>query len=119
MARIRSLSLFSVIGVGASFWVLGTNLSRSKLWEFSLIIAIGMIGLNYLQIYSGLDSRTTFTLIDLITFFIQGFLWPSTWPTLATAMESQVRLQHPQHPEGATGVLPRRKILELCTTPPW
>lgn len=40
---------FSVVGVMGNFLLLGSTISRYKLWGISIIIAIGMIGLSYIQ----------------------------------------------------------------------
>jgi hypothetical protein len=78
--------LFSLIGVGASFLIFGPNISGYRLWGISVVIAIAMISLSYGQKYSTPASRISFTPVDLISYLIQGFLWPTTWPALAQAI---------------------------------
>lgn len=48
---------FSVVGVVGNFLLLGSTISRYKLWGISIIIAIGMIGLSYIQKYSIVETR--------------------------------------------------------------
>jgi hypothetical protein len=78
--------LTSIVGVAASFLILGSTIVGYRLWGISIIIAVGMISLSYGQKYAKLESRISFTPVDIITYLIQGFLWPTTWPTLAKAI---------------------------------
>ena len=91
---------FSIVGGFGSFLLLSSTLPRFKLWRISIIIAIGMIGLSYFQKYSNIDARTSFTPIDLITYLLQGFLWPTTWPTLASAIGVSSFITAPAAPTG-------------------
>ena len=43
-----------------------------------------MLGVSYGAKYANPDARESFTPMDLIQYLSQGFLWPSTWPALAT-----------------------------------
>jgi hypothetical protein len=89
---------FSALGAVASFLILGSTISVYKMWVFSVIIAVGMISLSYVQKYSNLASRTSFTPIDAISYAIQGFLWPSTWPSLAQAIGISSTIAPPSSP---------------------
>lgn len=89
---------FSIVGVGASFLVFGPNIAGYKLWGVSIVIAIAMISLSYGQKYATEASRNSFTPVDLISYLLQGFLWPSTWPTLATALGVSTSITGPKAP---------------------
>jgi hypothetical protein len=78
--------LTSIVGVAASFLILGSTIVGYRLWGISIIIAVGMISVSYGQKYAKLESRISFTPIDVITYLIRGFLWPTTWPTLAKSI---------------------------------
>jgi hypothetical protein len=93
---------FSLVGVGASFLILGPNVSGYGLWGISIIIAIAMISLSYGQKYAKLESRNSFTPVDLISYIIQGFLWPTTWPTLAKAIGVSSSITAPATPAAKT-----------------
>jgi hypothetical protein len=88
----------SVLGVLASFFVLGSTISSTRLWGISVIIAVGMISLTYRQKYSVPASRISFTPMDAISYLIQGFLWPATWPSFADAIGFSTRLTPPSSP---------------------
>ena len=75
--------LVSVIGVGLSFFSLGTTLSGYRLYGVGLVIAVTMLGVSYGAKYANADARESFTPIDLIQYLGQGFLWPTAWPALA------------------------------------
>lgn len=75
--------LFSGIGVGLSFLLLGPTITGYRLWGVGLVIAIIMLGISYGAKYASPDARESFTPVDLIQYLSQGFLWPSTWPGLA------------------------------------
>jgi hypothetical protein len=66
--------LTSIVGVAASFLILGSTIVGYRLWGISIIIAVGMISLSYGQKYAKLESRISFTPVDIITYLIQGFL---------------------------------------------
>ena len=93
----------SVLGVVASFFVLGSTISLYKLWGFSIVIAVGMISLSYGQKYAVEASRTSFTPVDLVSYVIQGFLWPSTWPSLAQAIGIASNIVAPSAPTPGKG----------------
>ncbi len=92
----------SIVGVGASFLVLGSSISGYRLWGISIVIAIGMISLSYGQKYAKIESRISFTPVDLISYLIQGFLWPTTWPTLAKAIGVSSAIMGPVSPPANT-----------------
>jgi hypothetical protein len=56
----------------------------TRLWGFGLVIAVIMAGISYGAKYDNAHAREGFTPVDLIQYFTQGFLWPSTSPALAT-----------------------------------
>jgi hypothetical protein len=58
-----------------------------------------MISLSYGQKYIKLESRNSFTPVDLISYVIQGFLWPTTWPTLAQAIGISSSITPPALPK--------------------
>jgi hypothetical protein len=89
---------FSFVGVGASFLILQSAIFGFKFWGISLIIAIAMISLSYGQKYAKVESRNSFTPVDLISYIIQGFLWPTTWPTLAKAVGVESSITAPATP---------------------
>jgi hypothetical protein len=93
----------SLSGVAASFLVVGSSASGYRLWGVSIVIAVGMIGLNYGQKYVKEESRLSFTPVDFISYLIQGFLWPTTWPTLAKAIGVSSEITAPINPAGKTG----------------
>ncbi len=74
---------FSLLGVGASFWMFGTTVTGQKLWGIGIVIAIIMLGISYGAKYANEKAREAFTPVDLIQYLSQGFLWPSTWPAMA------------------------------------
>lgn len=74
---------FSAVGVALSFLVLGTTITGYKLWGAGLAIAVIMLGISYAAKYNNASARESFTPVDLLQYFGQGFLWPSTWPGLA------------------------------------
>jgi hypothetical protein len=88
----------SIVGVVASFLVLGSSVTGYRLWGISVLIAIGMISLSYFQKYARLESRTSFTPVDFISYLIQGFLWPTTWPTIAKAIGVSSGITPPANP---------------------
>ena len=75
--------IFSAIGVGLSFLILGTTIQGYRLWGVGFVIAVTMLGINYGAKYASPESRESFTPVDFIQYLTQGFLWPSTWPALA------------------------------------
>jgi hypothetical protein len=93
---------FSIVGVGASFLVLGSDVAGYRLWGISIVIAVGMISLSYGQKYAKVESRTSFTPVDLLIYLIQGFLWPTTWPTLAKAIGVSTAITGPAAPPAKT-----------------
>lgn len=73
--------LSGALGVWASFgWLGGSMVSP---WVASVVIAAVMLSASYASKYSHEDSRANFSPLDLLHFFAQGLLWPTTWPTLA------------------------------------
>ena len=89
---------FSLVGVAASFLLFSATISGFRFWGISIVIAIAMISLSYGQKYAKVESRTSFTPVDLITYLIQGFLWPTTWPTLAHTIGIQSTITAPGAP---------------------
>jgi hypothetical protein len=94
--------LLSIVGVGASFLVLGSTISGYRLWGISIVIAVGMISLSYGQKYAKVESRISFTPVDFISYLIQGFLWPTTWPALAQAIGVSSSITGPTVPPAST-----------------
>jgi hypothetical protein len=90
---------FSLLGIGASFLIFGPSISGYRLWGIALVIAIGMISLSYGQKYTKLESRNSFTPVDLISYVLQGFLWPTTWPTLAHVIGISSQVTPPVGPK--------------------
>ena len=81
------LCLFcSAVGVLLSFLVLGTTIRGYRLWGAAIGIAVIMLGISYAAKYSDVSARESFTPLDLLQYFGQGFLWPSTWPGLAATL---------------------------------
>jgi hypothetical protein len=78
--------LSSVLGVVLSFWLLGAAIKGYRFWGFGIVIALIMLGITYGAKYANDDARTKFTPVDLIQYLSQGFLWPSTWPALASVL---------------------------------
>ena len=78
--------LFSAAGVFISFVLLGSTFDNNKLWLVGILIAIVMLGIKYGAKHANAQSRREFTPVDLIQYTSQGFLWPSAWPSLATAL---------------------------------
>ena len=74
----------SAAGVGICFWIFGGKMTGFRLWGVSLVIAVVMLGVSYGAKYANPGARVSFTPMDLIQYLSQGFLWPSTWPALAT-----------------------------------
>ena len=91
----------SIVGVGASFLVLGSTVAGFRLWGISIIIAVGMISLSYGQKYAKVESRISFTPVYFISYLIQGFLWPTTWPTLAKAIGVSSSIGGPTAPSSS------------------
>jgi hypothetical protein len=87
--------LFSALGVGLSFLVLGTTITGYRLWGIGLVISVTMLGITYGAKYANADARESFTPVDLIQYLSQGFLWPSTWPALASVAGIQ-KIEAPQ-----------------------
>jgi hypothetical protein len=58
--------LMSIIGVGASFLVLGSTVAGFRLWGISIIIAIGMISLSYGQKYAKINREFPLHLLILL-----------------------------------------------------
>lgn len=75
--------VLSGAGVALSFVVLGAAITGYRLWGAGIAIAVIMLGISYGAKYSNASARASFTPMDLIQYFGQGFLWPSTWPGLA------------------------------------
>ena len=73
----------SAIGVGICFFVFGEKITGFRLWGIGLVISVVMLGVSYGAKYASPEARESFTPMDLIQYFSQGFLWPSTWPALA------------------------------------
>lgn len=78
--------LCSAIGVAVSLLVFGSQITNAQAWGLGLVISIVMLGLSYGAKYANEEARKSFTPVDLIQYLSQGFLWPSTWPTLASAV---------------------------------
>lgn len=74
----------SGVGVALSFLAFGGKLTGVAKWGIGLAIAVIMLGITYGAKYANTDARRTFTPVDLIQYLTQGFLWPSTWPALAS-----------------------------------
>lgn len=76
--------LCSGLGVLVSFSIFGPTISSAgNRWVVSVGVAAAMLSLSYGAKYSHIDSRTEFNPMDALNFFVQGVLWPITWPTLA------------------------------------
>ena len=84
--------VFGAVGVIISFLVFGESLSEIKNWGISIIVSIGMLSINYGQKFVKVESRTAYLL--------QGFLWPSTWPTLAHTIGISSSIIGPVAPPG-------------------
>lgn len=69
--------LFSAVGVGLSFLVLGAAITGYRLWGVGLVISVTMLGITYGAKYANADARESFTPFDLIQYLSQGFLWPN------------------------------------------
>ena len=76
--------LFTALGVGLSLLVLGTTITGYRLWGIRLVFSVRMLEITYGAEYANADARESFTPVDLIQYLSQGFLWPSTWPALAS-----------------------------------
>ncbi len=70
-------------GVWLSFSVFGVTLTGTRLWQLSLVISAFMLLITYAGKYAHEATRSTFTPLDILQTFTQGFLWPSAWPALA------------------------------------
>jgi hypothetical protein len=76
--------LCGVVGVLASLSLFGSTIaSTGGRLLVSCVIALVMLSLSYRSKYSHNDSRGEFSPEDLLSFFVQGLFWPTTWPTLA------------------------------------
>lgn len=78
--------LLSGVGVALSFLAFGGNITGSAKWGIGLAISIIMLGITYGAKYANADARRSFTPVDFIQYLTQGFLWPSTWPALASLL---------------------------------
>jgi hypothetical protein len=76
--------LSSGLGVLVSLSIFGSTINGAGgRWVVSVGIAAAMLSLSYGAKYSHVESRTEFNPMDALNFFVQGVLWPVTWPTLA------------------------------------
>jgi hypothetical protein len=76
--------LCSGLGVLVSLTIFRSTITNAgSRWLISVGIAAAMLSLSYGAKYSHPDSRTQFNPMDALNFFVQGVLWPATWPTLA------------------------------------
>jgi hypothetical protein len=84
--RVFTLCLLTtIIGVAISLWVFppGEDLDWARTGALGLIIAFGMMLLNYGAKYSNSATRDSFTPVDLLEYTLAGFFWAATWPALA------------------------------------
>ena len=76
--------LCGFIGVLVSLILFGSTIGTAERRLLaSGVVTTVLLSLSYGAKYSHEDSRSTFTPMDLLSFFVQGLLWPTTWPTLA------------------------------------
>lgn len=100
----------TILGVVASFYVLGSTITGSRLWILSIVISVGMLFITYGQKYSVPQSRLAFTPVDVLAYLVQGFLWPTTWPSFAHAIGISSSISAPSLPPGKTSEL----LLRCC-----
>jgi hypothetical protein len=87
--------VITLIGVLISFSLFRFTLSGFQGWLAGPSIALVMLGISYGAKYANEQTRMIFTPLDLIQFFTQGFLWSSSWPTLATLFGVEI-IQAPE-----------------------
>jgi hypothetical protein len=85
--RMWIVFLLCLLSTGAGVWfsfsLLGAGLTRTTLWQMSLVISAFMLLTTYAGKYAHHTARTSFTPLDILQTFTQGFLWPSAWPSIA------------------------------------
>jgi len=88
----------TAIGIFLSYKFITVN-TAVNFWYVGIIITVGMLSLTYGAKWASEESRRRFTPIDLIQFILQGFLWPSAWPSLAAQLGVDTSIEPPKSPE--------------------
>ena len=92
-ARIRLPMTWIVFGLCLAFTALGIAISYVVFpptvvkgvgfYALGIVIALAVMSATYGVKYNNTTTRDSFSPLDVIQFTMVGFLWPSTWPSLA------------------------------------